>query len=242
MGMKMLFKRRPPQTGGVMYKKWDHQSSMNEKSSGKAGTLKIQMEKGQLPFWHALFGRSIQLTRNHHDAQDLIQETYSRAYRYRDYFRNGTNLRAWLYRILHNTFINIYHRRKGDKSAVHLQNFEDMASYLHNSQQIEDNSTGGKAGDEVNDILLSMDEDVQKSLGKLPEKYRIVLLLSDIFDFSYKEISRFMEIPLGTIMSRIYRARKMLEKDLMAYACARGYFRSHNPRRIRDHELMESFQ
>jgi len=173
---------------------------------------------GELPYADALFGTALRLTRNRQDAEDLLQETYLRAFAHYGGFREGTNLKAWLFRILKNGFINSYRQKKAGPREVDLEHgetgFEEaLEEAAPPSPTPEDELLGA-----------TLDGDVARALGALPEDFRIVVELVDLQDFSYREVADILEIPLGTVMSRLYRGRRLLEEALLAYGRRRGYF------------------
>jgi RNA polymerase sigma-70 factor (ECF subfamily) len=173
---------------------------------------------GELPYADALFGTALRLTRNRQDAEDLLQETYLRAYAHYDGYREGTNLKAWLFRILKNGFINGYRKRRAGPREVDLErggvSFESA---------LED-VTPSVATPETELLDRTLDGDVARAIGGLPEDFRIVVELVDLQDFSYREVADILEIPLGTVMSRLYRGRRLLEEALLSYGKRRGYF------------------
>ncbi len=173
-----------------------------------------------MPFVDSLYNTAFRMTRNAEDAEDLVQESYLKAYKYYDKFQEGTNFKAWLFKILKNTFINSYRRRQARPPQ------SDFA-------QIED-SFEAQVSDEVKrrikspeDELLEdvLDEDVQRALDDLPTDYRMAVVLADLEGFSYKEIAEILELPVGTVMSRLYRGRKLLEASMLRYARDHGYLR-----------------
>ena len=173
---------------------------------------------GDLPYADALFGTALRLTRNRQDAEDLLQETYLRAYAHYDGYREGTNLKAWLFRILKNGFINGYRQRKAGPREVDLE--RGGASF---EAALED-VTPSAATPEAELLDRTLDGDVARAIGGLPEDFRIVVELVDLQDFSYREAADILEIPLGTVMSRLYRGRRLLEESLLSYGRRRGYF------------------
>lgn len=185
-------------------------------------------EAAAMPFVDSLYNTAYRMTRNSQDAEDLVQETYMKAYRHYDKFQEGTNFKAWLFRILKNSFINNY--RKEQNKPIR----SDFA-------EIED-SFESKVSDEVSRKVKSpeqelledvLDEDVQRSLDALPEDYRMAIVLADLEGFSYKEIAEILEVPLGTVMSRLYRGRKLLEAAMLDYAKDHGYLREGSPAKMR---------
>lgn len=172
-----------------------------------------------MEYTNQLYGAALRMTRNPADAEDLIQETFLKAYRGFGSFEQGTNLKAWLYRILTNTFINAYRakQRRPDESA--LDDIEDLYLYKRIGA-LEGGSAGKSAEEEVLDRFT--DTDVKDAIESLPEQFRIAVLLSDVEGFSYKEISDIVGIPLGTVMSRLHRGRKALQKALVDVGMRRG--------------------
>lgn len=171
-----------------------------------------------LPYADALFGTALRLTRNRQDAEDLLQETYLRAYAHYDSFREGTNLKAWLFRILKNGFINGYRQKKAGPREVDLDREETSLEAA-----LRDVSPAA-ASPEDELVARTLDGDVARALAALPEDFRLAVELVDLQDFSYREVADILEIPLGTIMSRLYRGRRLLEETLLSYGRRRGYF------------------
>jgi RNA polymerase sigma-70 factor (ECF subfamily) len=166
-----------------------------------------------------LYSAALRMTRNASDAEDLVQETYLKAYRSYGSFQEGTNLRAWLYRILTNTFINSYRAAKRRPEVTDVEDVEDLYLYKRLSGPGSDQA-GRSAEDEALDRFT--DEDVKSALEALPETFRMAVLLADVEGFSYKEISEITDVPIGTVMSRIHRGRRALQKALHDVAAARG--------------------
>jgi RNA polymerase sigma-70 factor (ECF subfamily) len=166
-----------------------------------------------------LYSAALRMTRNQADAEDLVQETYLRAYRGFAGFTEGTNLRAWLYRILTNAFINTYRSRQRRPAETDLADVEDM--YLYKRLATLDTlRTNRSAEDELFDMLT--DDEVKQALEDLPENFRLPVLLADVEGFAYKEIAEMLDIPIGTVMSRLHRGRKAMQKSLFEYAHTRG--------------------
>jgi RNA polymerase sigma-70 factor (ECF subfamily) len=159
------------------------------------------------------------MTRNRADAEDLVQETYLKAYRSYASFTEGTNLRAWLYRILTNTYINSYRAAQRRPEVADVEDVEDLYLYKRLA-----GSGGSDPGRSAEDEALERftDEDVKAALEALPETFRMAVLLADVEGFSYKEISEITDVPIGTVMSRIHRGRRALQKALLNVAEARG--------------------
>jgi RNA polymerase sigma-70 factor (ECF subfamily) len=159
------------------------------------------------------------MTRNPTDAEDLVQETYLRAYRGFGGFEEGSNLRAWLYRILTNTFINSYRAKQRRPDEQQLDEVEDLYLYRRLGA-LEQAMAGRSAEDELMDWFT--DDEVKAALEALPEQFRLAVYLADVEEFSYKEIAEILDVPIGTVMSRLHRGRKAMQKSLYAYATARG--------------------
>jgi RNA polymerase sigma-70 factor (ECF subfamily) len=181
--------------------------------------LRARFERDVLPLLPNLYGAALRLTRNPQDAEDLVQEAYLRAYRGFASFEEGTNLRAWMYRILTNTFINSY--RKKQREPVTVQEDEVADWYLYDRL----GESGVEASAESEVLERIPDEDVQRALEALPETFRMAVLLADVEGFSYKEIAEILDIPIGTVMSRLHRGRKALQKALWETVRERGLVR-----------------
>jgi RNA polymerase sigma-70 factor, ECF subfamily len=171
------------------------------------------------PFLDPLYAAALRMTRNPADAEDLLQETLVRAYRGFPSFQEGTNLRAWLYRILTNTFINSYRAKQRRPEQTDLDDVEDLYLYRRLGG-LEAASLGRSAEDELMDLFT--EGEVKDAIDALPEQFRMAVLLADIEGFSYKEIAEIVDVPIGTVMSRLHRGRKALQKSLHAFALERG--------------------
>jgi RNA polymerase sigma-70 factor, ECF subfamily len=167
----------------------------------------------------SLYAAALRMTRNPADAEDLVQETYLKAYRGFGGFEQGTNLKAWLYRILTNTFINQYRSKKRRPDETDLGEVEDLYLYRRLGG-LEAAQAGRSAEDELMDFFT--DSEVKDAIEELPEQFRIAVLLADVEGFSYKEIAEIVDIPIGTVMSRLHRGRKALQKRLYLFATERG--------------------
>ncbi len=172
-----------------------------------------------MEFMPALYSAALRMTRNLSDAEDLVQETYLKAFRSFGGFEQGTNLRAWLYRILTNTFINSYRSKKRRPAETELDEGEDLHLYRRLGG-LEAVLASRSAEDELMDWFT--DVEVKNALEALPENFRIPVLLADVEGFSYKEIAEMLDIPIGTVMSRLHRGRKSLQKQLYDFALSRG--------------------
>ena len=186
------------------------------RSEAEDRALRERFEKDALPLLSGLYGAALRLTRNPADAEDLLQETYLRAYRGFAGFTEGTNLKAWLYRILTNTFINAYRKRQREPVTVLEDEIPDW--YLYDRLDADGDSASAES--QVLDRIP--DEDVKRALDELPEGFRMAVWLADVEGFAYKEIAEILGIPIGTVMSRLHRGRKALEKRLREKVRERG--------------------
>jgi RNA polymerase sigma-70 factor (ECF subfamily) len=176
-----------------------------------------RFEDDVTPLLPQLYSAALRLTRNPADAEDLVQETLLRAFRGYGGFKAGTNLRAWLYRILTNTFINRYRQQARQPAEVELGELEDMYLYRRLGQE-----AGAARSAEEEALERFVDEDIKEAVEALPDNFRIPVLLADVEGFSYKEIARIMGVPIGTVMSRLHRGRKGLQKALWEITERRG--------------------
>jgi RNA polymerase sigma-70 factor, ECF subfamily len=176
-----------------------------------------RFERDVLPMLPSLYGAALRMTRNPADAEDLLQDTTLRAYRGFASFREGTNLKAWLYRILTNSFINTYRKKQREPKTV--DGPEDLDEWFL-FDRLGAQSVARSAED---DVLQNIpDADVKEALESIPENFRMAVLLADVEGFSYKEIAEITGVPIGTVMSRLHRGRKALEKALYGVAKERG--------------------
>jgi RNA polymerase sigma-70 factor, ECF subfamily len=172
-----------------------------------------------MPFMHGLYTAALRMTRNPSDAEDLVQETYLRAYRGFGGFQDGTNLKAWLYKILTNTFINMYRAKKRRPQQEALDDMEDFSLYrkIGGLEAVD-----AERGPEMEVLDSIPEESIKQALEDLPEQFRMAVLLADVEGFSYKEIAEITEVPIGTVMSRLHRGRKQLQRRLWDLAVERG--------------------
>jgi RNA polymerase sigma-70 factor (ECF subfamily) len=200
------------------------EASMSDQSSWN-------FENADLPFRDPLYKTALRLTRSSEDAEDLLQETYLKAYRHYASFQPGTNLKAWLFKILKNTFINEYRRRKQLPVQVDFGELEEtFESALSNADAV------AARNPEEELLEASLDAEVRTSLVALPHNYKVVVLLADIEGYAYKEIADILAIPVGTVMSRLYRGRRLLERALLSYGVRYNYLH-HRPHRLRSENL-----
>ena len=179
-------------------------------------------EAAAMPFVDSLYNTAFRMTRNAEDAEDLVQESYLKAYKYYDKFQEGTNFKAWLFKILKNTFINNYRRRQQRPPQSDFAEIEDSFE-----TQVSDEVKRRIKSPEEELLEDVLDEDVQRALDDLPTDYRMAVVLADLEGFSYKEIAEILELPVGTVMSRLYRGRKLLEESMLSYARDHGYLREN---------------
>ncbi|MDP9023156.1 MAG: sigma-70 family RNA polymerase sigma factor [Actinomycetota bacterium] len=171
-------------------------------------------EEQALPYLDRLYGAALRYTRNPADAEDLVQETFAKAYDKFHQYEQGTNLRAWLYRILTNTYINQYRKQQRRPDEYPQEDVGEFSLYDWLA------GAGASAEHEVLDVITA--DEVKQALADLPEQFRMAVYLADVEGFSYKEIADIMDTPVGTVMSRLHRGRKQLEKALAEYARERG--------------------
>ena len=167
---------------------------------------------------NGMFSLALRMTRNQFDAEDLVQDTSLKAFRYFHKFDQGTNFRAWIYRILTNNFINFYRKNQKQPAQIEIENVsfklkQEGAGFWN---RLNDRNNGF----DYDDLF---DDEINAAIDKLPDEYRIVLLLADVEGLSYKEIAEVIAHPLGTVMSRLHRGRKMLQRSLRRYAVENGY-------------------
>jgi RNA polymerase sigma-70 factor (ECF subfamily) len=187
-----------------------------EPSRESARERKERFERDALIFANPLYGAALRYTKNPQDAEDLVQDTFAKAFNSFHQFEPGTNLKAWLYRILTTTFINTYRKeqRRPQISDSEVEDWQIHAAASHTSDQ------GKSAEDEVLENLP--DGDVKEALAAIPEDFRMVVYYADVEGYSYKEIAEILGIPSGTVMSRLHRGRKLLRESLADYALSRG--------------------
>ncbi len=197
--------------------------------SGQEQQTRWNPEAGELPYKDQLFKSALRMTRSVDDAEDLLQETYLKAFKAYESFSEGTNLKAWLFRIMKNTFINIYRRKKTQPYQVNL---DDVREGLE-STLVERLPVGNP---EETYLGTEMDQEVREAILALPHDYKMVVLLTDLANFSYKETAEILSIPVGTVMSRLYRGRRMLERALLSFGHRYNYLHEV-PSKLRDTDI-----
>lgn len=175
-----------------------------------------KFENETVPHQDALYNYALKIARNADDAQDLLQETYYKAFKNYHQFENGTNSKAWMFMILKNTFINNYRKIKREPAKLDYDEIEDIYENIK-SDQAKDNNLDL---DFYNDLL---DDELSAALSKIPSKMKEVFLLCDLEGYTYEEIAEITDIPIGTVRSRLHRARKLLQDELFGYAKENGY-------------------
>ncbi|MEN8234726.1 MAG: sigma-70 family RNA polymerase sigma factor [Actinomycetota bacterium] len=174
-------------------------------------------ERDAMQYAPQLYSAALRMARNAADAEDVVQETYLKAYRAYDSFTEGTNLKAWLYRILTNTYINNYRKKQRRPSEVELGELQDMYLFRRLGE-----ASGAAQSAEADMLDAFVDTDIIDALEALPETFRMPVLLADVDGFAYKEIAEMLDIPIGTVMSRLHRGRKALQKKLWDVAQEHG--------------------
>ena len=182
---------------------------------------KQKFEEIAFEHMNSLYSTALRLSRNTEEAEDLVQDTFLRAYRFFDKFELGTNFKAWIFKIMTNTFINKYRKKVRTPQQVEL---DKVAFGLENEE--ENDIKAEWTGYDESKYEELFDDDIKSALSQLSEEFRIVVLLADIEGFSYKEIAEIIDRPNGTVMSRLFRGRKMLQKILEKYAKREGYIKS----------------
>lgn len=182
--------------------------------------LAARFERDAIVFLDAMYSAALRMTKNPESAEDLVQETYAKAFSSFHQFTEGTNLRAWLYRILTTTFINMYRKEQRQPLIAdgELEEWQIAEAATHTSDQ-------GKSA-EVEALEQLPDSDIKNALQELPEEFRLAIYFVDVEGFSYKEVAEILNIPAGTVMSRLHRGRKLLRESLADYARERGYVKA----------------
>ena len=186
-------------------------------SNGATGPRRGEFEQQAMPYLNELYALALRLTKNDRDAEDLVQETYLKAFTRFHQFRSGTNCRAWLFRIGTNTFINGYRRRIREREILEAHESGDPAERFFSWESQE-----RFANPEKRMLQVAVGGELKRALESLPVDFRSVVMLADVHEFSYREIAKIMSTPVGTVMSRLFRGRRLLRRQLWRYAIEQG--------------------
>ena len=189
-----------------------------EVSTESAEERRVRFERDAMQYVDQLYSAAMRMARNPADAEDLVQEAYTKAFSAFHQYKPGTNLKAWLYRILTNTYINLYRKRQREPLQSNSDTIEDWQL-----ARAESHTSSGLRSAEVEALDHLPDSDVKRALQDIPEEFRLAVYFADVEGFAYKEISDIMNTPIGTVMSRLHRGRKMLRDMLAEYAAERGF-------------------
>jgi RNA polymerase sigma-70 factor (ECF subfamily) len=175
-----------------------------------------EFQSEALPHMNFLYNYALRMTYNSADAEDLVQETFLKAYRFWDSYEKGTNIRAWLFRIMKNAYINRYRREKKEPETVEYEEVENFYNSVRES---------AVESSDLQETLYNnlFEDDVAMAIAELPEDFRTVVILCDLENLTYEEVAEFVDCPIGTVRSRLHRGRKLLRAKLMDYARKRGY-------------------
>ncbi|MCP4675525.1 MAG: sigma-70 family RNA polymerase sigma factor [Deltaproteobacteria bacterium] len=176
-----------------------------------------KFEKACLEHLDPLYASALKLTRSAHDAEELVQDTYLKAFRFADKFEWGTNLKAWLFRIQTNAFINEYRHKRHQRRYLERAATEPIYDEVFNKE-----ARAYSSNPEAHAFTRFFKEDLDRALEELPDDFRTVVVLSDLNGFSYKEIAEIVECPVGTVMSRLHRGRRLLQRELVDHAVEAG--------------------
>lgn len=188
-------------------------------------TRRKEFEETAMEHIDSLYNMALRLVFNKEEAEDLVQETYLKAYRFFDSFQKGTNIKAWLYKILKNTFINKYRKEIATPGEILYEDLEAVNSGLAYKQEANSTGLADTLESKYADFSGLLEDDVKQALDSLPAEYREAILLSDVEELSYQDIAEIANVPIGTIKSRLNRGRKLLQKKLFEYAKDKGFIK-----------------
>ena len=189
----------------------------------KGNDTRKEFEELTMPHVDSLYNMAVRMSTNKEDAEDLVQETYLKAYRFFNTFQKGTNVKAWLFKILRNTFINKYRKAISSPSEVLYEDIELVNSYVSNNNEPDTKESIDTLKSKVESLDDILGDDIKNAIDSLPIEYREAIIYSDIEELTYKEIAEIINVPIGTVKSRINRARSLLRKNLWNYAKERGF-------------------
>jgi len=191
-------------------------SKLEELNPAELEARKKSFEEEAIPHMKLLYNYALRMTSDQLEADDLLQDTYLRAFRFYHKFEKGTNCKAWLFRIMKNCYINKYRKNKKEPSKVDYEDVQNFYDSIRN-ELVDPNDLEHKVFSNL------LDDDLMNALNSLQDDYKTVVILCDLEDLSYEEIAEFLDVPIGTVRSRLHRGRKILQKKLQDYAKQKGY-------------------